>query len=415
MDRKTLINNLFDILNTNKIDYFVLRGYLNEDDLYLSKDIDIFVSKKHKNKFTKLLLSNGFKTPTINDNKYPHKQFFIFSELTLVKIDVVFGLYFGKENYKFAGIISFDNDITKFKNFYVLKPKLSFLMFSLHLVFDKNMIISDKNKKRIGEYINLLSAENNFSDYPPLGSLTNYFSSYIKGIEGFTNEKEMLRAELKKSFLKKCTFSKILNLTNKLLNKVLCLRNKIRKRTIAFIGVDGSGKSTAIKRLSDFLGDKCVVQYMGFKDPETKYGIDYFDNNRHISPIRRMKYIHNEMNYRYRKAKKSGRHLILFDRYPWEAFDNSKGKYRIAFWLLFKLFFPKPKAVVYFHCKESTSLDRKNDIEDVNYFNDMKKRFDHKYLKHKFVTIDTDLVSVERSIDAVLDMIFKTGLYELII
>lgn len=52
--------------------------------------------------------------------------------------------------------------------------------------------------------------------------------------------------------------------------------------SVCITGVDGTGKSTVVRRLHDLLGnEKSVVQYMGMKSWETKAGEKYLQREIH--------------------------------------------------------------------------------------------------------------------------------------
>lgn len=410
------IDLLFKTLNDSRTQYCVLRGYLNEQDFYESKDFDLYVPKKKKKMFEKIVFKLGYKTPSINDNVYPHKQYFKLVEGRMIKIDVVYGLCFGNKLLCFNKSINIEQDSFILNGKRVLKNELSLLLFILHLFFDKRLIVSPANKKRLLEYLEALKIEaDNVAIYSKTildiislikasnqSSLEIYYSKYFKAI--------------KKEYLKRSNVGLYHRVVRFINSYRLQLRNKTRERTITFIGVDGSGKSSSLEYVSNVFNDKVYVQYMGFKDMETKYGELYLSPKKIRPAIKRFLYIHKEMKYRYKKAKASTRRIVLFDRYVWEAVDNSNGKYHLIFWILFKLFFPKPKLTVYLYCDTSLSLSRKDDIVDKNAFIFMKNKFDKTYLyKKKTITIDTGKMSYEETLNIFCNAIMKNKMYELLI
>ena len=414
--KSELIDLLFEELNKEKVEYAVLRGYLNKTDFYNGKDVDIFVNKKHKKKYEKIMFGLNYKTPKINDNVYPHKQYFCFSNEGLLKIDTVFGLHFRKKLLKYKKKIDFLRDTTNYGTLKVFKPELSLTLFILHLVFDKANVVSDNNKARLKEYVSLIE----FNGAQLNLILPNYIVSYVKSMlaEHFnsSNHDVDISSNLKKEYLKRMRLNGFYLLLKKIKGTHLYLRNKYRRREIAFIGIDGSGKSSSLEYISTYLGEQSSSQYMGFREMETKYGKLYLSNDPIKPRIKRFYYIYKEMYFRLKKVRKSNKKLILLDRYPWEAYDNSFGKYKIIYWFFFKLLFPKPKCGMYLYCDVNVSLSRKDDIIDKEQFVKNKNNFDNTYMNNKkFVSVDTGIVSYEKTLELFCDMILNNGMYELLI
>ena len=178
--------------------------------------------------------------------------------------------------------------------------------------------------------------------------------------------------------------------------------------------MDGSGKSSTIKALEKVLGAGCYVQYMGFREMETKWGRDWYASGKRFK-FKLIPFIgvYLEMWHRYLKYRFSNGRIIIFDRFPWEAFDNGMGKYKVLYFFLFKVLFPKPYKTYYLYCSEETSLRRKDDIHDKELFIAMKKRFDSKYKdKNRILSFNTDELSIDEIVRLLCDDIMKTGLYE---
>lgn len=164
------------------------------------------------------------------------------------------------------------------------------------------------------------------------------------------------------------------------------------KKTIAILGVDGSGKSTAVENLSTIYGDKCSITYMGytrFEDPR----IELLRKKRHTNPITTW-LTYRCFWHRYFKALKQG-DFAIFDRYVHEIFINAnKSLYSRINIILYKYLFPKPQKMVYLYCSSDESLRRKNDIPNPDTFIAMKKRFDNYFLNRKGVLcLDSEQLS----------------------
>lgn len=173
------------------------------------------------------------------------------------------------------------------------------------------------------------------------------------------------------------------------------------KKTIAIIGVDGTGKSTLICQLQKRLGAKAIIKYMGsvrFEDKriskiKEKKALSYLD----IIKIQLLTY--RCFWNRYKDAVNDNK-LVLFDRYVDERFINSIGIYKVIATILYKYLFPRPTHIIYLYCSAETSFKRKNDIPDKSVFIAMKNRFDHYYQNKKdcFV-LNSDLYNEEELTD----------------
>lgn len=179
----------------------------------------------------------------------------------------------------------------------------------------------------------------------------------------------------------------------------------MKHKTIAILGIDGSGKSTVIENVSMRLKDKCVVKYMGSRSYEDKV-LELLLNKPKHSPIEMIRLIY--LRYRcfwkrYNDAVSTGK-IVLFDRYIHEIFLNSIGKMRFIDTILYKYLFPTPSSLIYLYCSAEESLRRKDDIPDADVFREMKKRFDNYFLN------DNDclcLSSEEHNPQELADIVYK--------
>ncbi len=155
----------------------------------------------------------------------------------------------------------------------------------------------------------------------------------------------------------------------------------MNRKTIAILGVDGTGKSTVIKNLQQLLKDKCIVQYMGSRSYEDPRLMKILDKPR----MTKFELLYSIwLRYlcfwkRYKNAVASGK-IVLFDRSVDEIYINSSGVFKFVYTFLYKYAFPSPSVVIYLHCSAAESLCRKDDIPDPVAFRAMKKRFDQCFL-----------------------------------
>lgn len=197
-------------------------------------------------------------------------------------------------------------------------------------------------------------------------------------------------------------------------------------KSICVVGMDGTGKSTLVKKLHQWLGEKeSVIQYMGMKNWETGLAKYYFTNleeKKYFVVIGTCFSIVYELYRRvlkYRNSKKT----IIFDRYideriislhkarkPWKRF-LLKCFFRFAF-----LFFHRPSIMIYLTCDARTSFDRKDDInsqEVKQSFLESKKDMDEFYLSKPGVFVfNTNDMKADEVFEEVRHIVIKKLLAE---
>lgn len=176
--------------------------------------------------------------------------------------------------------------------------------------------------------------------------------------------------------------------------------------TIAILGVDGSGKSTAVENLLKVYGKKCSITYMGFTRFEDPI-IEQLEGKRNAFLLMELR-IYLCFWKRYISGCKTG-DIVIFDRYVHEIFINAGSTFfqkTRAF--IYKHFFPMPSKMVYLYCPVEESLRRKSDIVNPEVFVLMKQRFDDFFLGRKdILCLDTSVLSTEEITDRICDFIDK--------
>lgn len=190
----------------------------------------------------------------------------------------------------------------------------------------------------------------------------------------------------------------------------------INLKSIAVLGVDGTGKSTIVKAIYEYFGsDKALVQYMGLKEWETWPAricttmpwakvFGRFVRLAVLYELKRRVYKHN-----HRKK------IVIFDRYVDEQvlqFCKTKqnlfgkimeGLFKRVFW---KSFY-RPTMSFYMTCNLEVSIARKDDInssQEIDRLKINKTLMDSFYKKRNdVITIDT----TSMPIDETLNIIFK--------
>lgn len=405
------IENIFILLNENNIDYMILRDY---DNINNSTDIDIYVNKKDKKKINDLLIKNMWKTPHINDNKYPHKQYLKIINHRVIKLDLVFGLIYGNNEYKID--IKSDNYKRIKSKFYVPREDLAIIMMMYHMIYDKRNF-SSKNidilRKMMDEY-NTADNKNNIAGSDDIIKLVNEILEY-DNIDVLNNEVISYQERLNAcKYAKKIGFKRLfLNIAiniKRALNRVYKI---VRKSNIAFVGLDGAGKSSAIENLNKVFCNSSFIEYMGLRDFSFKLldRIIAKENNgmkiNKTERILRLFLLYIDMLKRYFRRRFKSK-IILFDRYVNDYHINSYGKMKIIYKFLFLWLFPKTKKTVYLYCDINTSLKRKNDIKNIESFTIMKKRYDKFFInKKRNVCISTDLNTLEETNTIIENYVFN--------
>lgn len=372
-------------LEKNKIEYVVLRGYIPIEKINFSKDVDIYIPYKYKKKVEKFFEKKGWYTTRINYARFPHKQYICVTETGFKKIDVVFGLFYGKKLFHYLKEKELIDTRKKVDGIYVPKEVLAIETLVLHICFDKGNL-SENNKKNIE--LLLKSTSNDYEN--------NLFIQIAKRLLKEKWNKDCFR-EHKKTILEKNIVKTnpkhfYYMLKFRLNSYLLAFIKRVKNNSLCIIGVDGTGKSTTIENLKKLFDDKMVIQYMGFKNFEKKCVNKYMEKNKkgklykfNVLVIQWYDFICRYLKNRFSKK------IVLFDRYPDESIICFDGIAKIIAFIQYKLFFPRPKNIYYLYCSETTSLRRKNDIDDEKRFIEKKRRFDNKYMNmKKVIKISTD-------------------------
>ena len=314
-------------------------------------------------------------------------------------IDVITNeVYFVKEKLQKKQFI-FKEYLSKESGFFMRKLTTKGLV-NFHLqeniffIYNSNIIII----KGFSELI--LNSKNNYQYM--IYMMKIYFEHkktkkyYIKEIEAYYKTKfedinlnKEIKEFIKQNDLKVIKKSIKIDLFFK---KIRRLKYFLYPRFIAITGVDGSGKSTIVKELNLIMGHNSDIVYMGKKDWQTKIANYAFEKKRFPSIINIL-ILYFEFWYRYLKTFKNTK-VIIFDRYPIEMYLTQTGIRKKVYYLLFNILFPKPSYTFYLHCPVKFSLNRKDDIEDIEEFKIRKKLYDKLYLQN--ISFDTSKLTKQQ-------------------
>jgi len=232
----------FETLNLNAVQYTVLRNYKLLPESTGGSDLDMLVHANCIKIFDKLLLEfvreNNLNFVSIIDDKQCPK-YCISSKNSGLQIDVFKkSVFFGNKEIIPSSVLFANTE--NYKNIYVLNNKVSVLLaFLKELLNNKNceqkFIIELQNK------FNSLSIDKEF-----LSQFSPHFLSYLNKNLHVLEKRHLLNLhQLSKKSHKK---SKLYNITFKIKRLF-----KHPGYTIAFIGTDGSGKSTLINKITPIL------------------------------------------------------------------------------------------------------------------------------------------------------------------
>lgn len=187
-------------------------------------------------------------------------------------------------------------------------------------------------------------------------------------------------------------------------------------KSIAVLGVDGTGKSTIVKAIYERLGSKkSCIQYMGLKEWETKPAqmcltkpwAKLFGRFARLAVLYELK----KRVYKHNHDKK----IVIFDRYVDEqVLQFRKTKQNLLGTIMECLYkrvfgenFYRPTMSFYMTCNLEVSIARKDDInssQEIERLKINKTLMDGFYKKRNdVITIDT----TSMSIDETMDIIFK--------
>jgi len=410
--RRSIIDAVFSSLEKDKITYAVLRGYQPIEALYSSPDIDLFVSQKDLKRFHGIMLEAGFRTPALNACAYPHVQYFLLTAEGLVKFDIVYDFCFGDKLLLYANKKNAISSIVSYQNIKVFPPAIALEILLLHIVFDKGKI-DNHNYQRLIHLIDELPPVE--PDDPAIQSVVHAASRNELSIESFNKSLETLRAGLLSSLAKSNHRALLFRTKTCFVHRLRYFLHRYRNKGIAILGVDGSGKSTTIQYLKSVLKDSCTVQYMGFREMETAFGKEWYSGPAN-QPFHRIKLylgIYLEMWSRYIKNAFHPHGITVFDRFPWEAYENATGNGKLIYYFLFHVLFPSPKRVYYIHCDAATAFQRKDDLGDKDAFIVKKNNADSRYLKRKNIpAFSSDDLSTQEIAAGICNDLMATDLYD---
>lgn len=395
-----IIIEFFKEFNIKGVRYCVLRNYRSVQEINEAEDLDVSVAEDDKEKAQGVLSQLGWMTPSINLNKYGHQQYYKWDGVRLYKLDIIWGFYFADGKYTISNPDNIYLNCVSFFEAKIPRAKDGINLLFYHVLLDKGFL-SANNKEQLQW---LLSKDE---------VCINSMGRELFETELTPDKKSSILALLleQQQIVKKKKIKHRISFFFK--RALLFSRNKTFK--VAFIGVDGAGKSTVVNSLLDYYKDDASIQYFGFRNYVTDIAKKRFDckgNKKNIPFISSFVSIiiqYYDMVVRYKQVMRTTSKLKIFDRYVWEAYENADTiMTRLLYQILYKLLFPGVDGVVYLYCPEEISLQRKDDIDNKQQFIAKKRHIDSIYLKKNNVKkIDTYATSKENVMGESVSFIFS--------
>jgi len=282
-----IYEKLFKELEKNKVDYCIYKGlnHLSEDLNGDRGDIDILIDTKNLNSFENILNTNKFKKDM--KNSFPI-YYFGFDKDThkYVMIDVDNKIRLGEKPYRpYFYFIDVEKIKKELKNSIWILAKEDYIP----LMFLQRVTALSPKQKDLIELQELLVNKHNVKSGYVCSIIENMLDISWEEIETDIKDAkkwDILQKKYKKNILNSVQvdykllfqqkFQKVINLVIRMKNKILKTPPyKIRKKghLVAFIGVDGAGKSSTI----DYLLSLDYFKITGIKRV-------YFGNNEYWIP-----------------------------------------------------------------------------------------------------------------------------------
>ncbi len=397
MGKIKVLRNLFEEMNKNKLDYFILTNFFN---LNKNGDIDLFVSKENKKQFLAILNEQNWLKRTEPSNYNFRDFYYFFDNNEVIYLDVKFELLFmDKKNKMFFPKKSVDeillNTSLNCDFARVPQPTDSIELYLAHIFYEKQKV----EQRHLEELLSLLkySSEKKIIDE----KLNEYYEVYEKMKDG----KDV---DLKKWLLEKKDYSPFQKKDNYGFGyKVIIL------------GTDGTGKTTLIKNIKKNLPVKMKSLYLGTGDEGWEISA-ISALNRNIKGnvgklIFRSSVLPFELLLRVLKGRRNAKYrLVLIDRIPgWSKMSNSK-----IVKIIYNNILPEPDLIILLTGDSDVLFKRKGE-KDISRIEEDNIKF--KKIANMFdcgvVEIDTTRngeVEAERiAIDAIInESAFKNRLFE---
>ena len=242
-----IIVELFKELNLTGIRYCVLRNYRNVQEINEAEDLDVSVAEDDKERAQELFEKLGWMTPEVNLNKYGHQQYYKWDGKRLYKLDIIWGFYFADGKFSIPIPDQIYSNCETFHEAEIPRTKDGINLLFYHVLLDKGFL-SSNNKEQL-QWL-LTNKEGVIENSMSVEYVENALSSGRKSATVSTLLEQQQLVE-NSNILHRLSFY--------FKRAIMLFRRKSVK--VAFIGVDGAGKSTVVNALHDYYKDDASIQY----------------------------------------------------------------------------------------------------------------------------------------------------------
>ncbi|WP_111709971.1 hypothetical protein [Lutibacter citreus] len=435
ISKQFFLSNLFSSLSNANIDYFVIGEYEKLPESTGGSDLDIIVSPKDIGQFldilNNLILENQLNVASyyINNNGLFYRILSQKNPFWGLQVDLFFkGFYF--QNHEYFPIKEIRGNIFIYKGIKVLDLNKAYLIGYLKEIVHKSW----SKDKYIKGFVAEVSKD--VEKYKKLFLQLygqNFVDIVFKGLsENEIKENSMILGEIMFKQIYNSPFSKIKNV----LDKINYIKRVFKQPgySIAFLGTDGSGKSTIINSISPILNEAfhnsvyyehlrpnkfpSIAKLIGEKenfdgpvrDPHSKEASGFFGS------ILRWSYYLLDYTLGYglkifpKKAFKSS--VWIFDRYYYDyRIDKQRTRVNLPDWVLRlgQFIIPEPDLIICLGADPEAIYSRKPELslEEVKRQVNVLSKFcsTHK----RAVWVDTSQ-SIEKSInDSMNEITYMLG------
>ena len=247
------VRDVFDALNESAARYVVLRGFDPIEELAWSADIDVFIPARELERVGSLLNFSGWRHRRSQTGRLPHRFFDNWeSDIALVRsLDVVTSLRYGKDSrYVLRNSEAVLSTSAMEHGVRVPSPWMAAFCFALHVTLDKG-VVSLANARRGATMRQKCCA------YPEGKALLlkNFGAVALEFVEDFfevlaKDASNELPSLIARAVSLPCLVSDAMG------PRLHAIRNRWRQllrpvARVAVLGIDGSGKSTVVDKMSN--------------------------------------------------------------------------------------------------------------------------------------------------------------------
>lgn len=329
-----VVRSVFDALDSSAIPYVVLRGYVPAGELSTSPDIDVFIPASYRRRAEAVIIAAGWHPRRWQTGRFPHRFFdrYDVPGRMSTTLDVVYDIVYGTSFHRLVHATSVTRNPERADGIAVPRPWIAAFIFALHVVLDKRTL-SDANHTRAVALAALCVAPAGQrlleEEWGP--AAVEFTSAFLETVR--SGNRELMPLTTMAAALP-CLAPQPLN---RIVDgcRVRLVRALAHPLRVAVVGLDGSGKSTLITRLSavpsglafgsaylgenNFLLRPFIAVTALLQRRKARYG-PRSGVVRVLSKIRGL-LLPLELYARMRRAE-AWSAIVLYDRYPFPAYER---------------------------------------------------------------------------------------------